>query len=102
MIRKKGKVPGETIGADYSLEYGDNSIAIQKNAIKPGQKVALVDDLLATGGTMQAAAHLVEKVGGSVEAVLCFISLDEPFLVGQPARQSLNSQYRVASVLRYD
>lgn len=63
MIRKKGKLPGPTVGTDYSLEYGENSIEIQKDAIKPGQKVALVDDLLATGGTLEAAAQLIEKVG---------------------------------------
>ncbi len=101
MIRKKGKLPGPTVGTDYSLEYGDNSIEIQKDAIKPGQKVALVDDLLATGGTLEAAARLIEKVGWSVESLLCLIALDEPFLRDQPARKSLE-KYRIESVLHYD
>ena len=64
--------------------------------------MALIDDLLATGGTMQAAANLIEKVGGSVDAILCLIALDESFLVGQAARQSLESKYRVISILHYD
>lgn len=63
MIRKKGKLPGPTVGTDYSLEYGDNSIEIQSDAIMSGQKVTLIDDLLATGGTLEAAAKLIEKVG---------------------------------------
>jgi adenine phosphoribosyltransferase len=101
MVRKKGKLPGKTVGVDYSLEYGDNSIEIQEDAIPPGSKVAIVDDLLATGGTLAAAASLVEKVGGKVEALICLIALDEPFLLEQPARKSLDN-YRVESVLHYN
>lgn len=102
MIRKKGKLPWKTIGTQYSLEYGDNSIEIQNDAIKPGQKVVIIDDLLATGGTMQAAAHLVESVGGLVDAILCLIALDEPFLANHSARKSLEAKYRVKSILHYD
>jgi adenine phosphoribosyltransferase len=101
MIRKKGKLPGSTVGTDYALEYGNNSIEIQKNAIKPGQKVALVDDLLATGGTLEAAASLIEKVGWSVESLLCLIALDEPFLRDQPSRKNLE-KYKIESILHYN
>lgn len=101
MIRKKGKLPGETVGVDYSLEYGDNSIEMQKDAIAPGQKVAIIDDLLATGGTFAAAASLVEKVGGQVDSLLSVIALDEPFLLAHPVRQSLG-KYRNESLLRYE
>ena len=100
MIRKKGKLPGQTIREEYSLEYGTNTIEIQEGSIAAGQKVALIDDLLATGGTMRAAANLVERVGGVVDSVLCVVSLDELFLSGQPARQEL-AKYRVESVLQY-
>jgi adenine phosphoribosyltransferase len=100
MIRKKGKLPGDTVGTHYSLEYGDNSIEIQKNAIKPGQKVAIIDDLLATWGTLEAAAGLIEKVGGTVEALICLIALDEPFLRDKPSRKNL-AKYKEKSVLHY-
>lgn len=100
MIRKKGKLPGETWDESYDLEYGSNTISLQKNAIVPGQKVAIIDDLLATGGTLRAAANLVERIGAEVESILCLISLDEPFLAEQPARKQL-SRYRVESVLHF-
>ena len=61
-VRKKGKLPAETVSVDYSLEYGVDVLEIHKDAIKKGQKVAIVDDLLATGGTVEAVAKLVEKV----------------------------------------
>ena len=66
LIRKPGKLPYETIKQEYSLEYGTDAVEIHKDAIKPGQKVLLVDDLIATGGTAQATASLIEKVGGQV------------------------------------
>ena len=69
--RKKGKLPRETVEVTYNLEYGTACMEIHKDAIKLGQRVVIVDDLLATGGTAKAAAHLVEKMGGKVE---CFAS----------------------------
>lgn len=60
MIRKKGKLPGETIDFEYTLEYGSNTLSIQRNTIQTGERVAIVDDVLATGGTMQAATQLIE------------------------------------------
>lgn len=101
MIRKTGKLPGSTIDESYDLEYGSNSISVQEWSILPGQRVALIDDLLATGGTMQAAARLVERVGGMVDGVLCVIALDEPFLAGQPTRESIESKYNTKSILHY-
>ena len=68
-VRKKGKLPGETVSIEYSLEYGVDVLEIHKDAIKKGQRVAIVDDLLATGGTVEAVAKLVEKVGAEVVAL---------------------------------
>lgn len=81
MIRKKGKLPGETIPYTYDLEYGSDTIEIQADAVHPGQRVAILDDLLATGGTMNAATELVRKVGGEVSAVGAIIELS--FLGGR-------------------
>ena len=72
MVRKKGKLPGETVEMAYELEYGEDRIEIQKDLVKPGQRVAIIDDLLATGGTMSAAVKLVEKAGG-LPVVTAFI-----------------------------
>jgi adenine phosphoribosyltransferase len=74
-VRKKGKLPRETVGTDYNLEYSSTSIEIHKDAIKPGQKVIIIDDLLATGGTARAATQLVEKLGGKVECCSFIIEL---------------------------
>jgi len=74
--RKKGKLPRETVEITYSLEYGQACMEIHKDAIKPGQRVIIVDDLLATGGTAQAAAHLVEKMGGIIECFVFVIELE--------------------------
>jgi len=71
-IRKKGKLPAETIKHEYELEYGTDIIEMHKDAIKRGDRVLLVDDLLATGGTAMAAAALIEKLGGAVSE-MCFI-----------------------------
>jgi len=81
MIRKKGKLPGDTIELSYDLEYGTDTIAIQADAIKRGQKVVILDDLLATGGTMAASVDLVEKCGGVVGACVCVLEL--AFLEGR-------------------
>lgn len=75
MLRKKGKLPGATIPYTYDLEYGSDTIEIQTDAIKPGQRVVLLDDLLATGGTMRAAIALLRKAGGDVRAAACIIEL---------------------------
>ena len=75
MVRKKDKLPGDTISYTYDLEYGTDTIEIQADAVKPGQRVVIVDDLLATGGTMAAAVHLFRNVGADVEAAVCLIEL---------------------------
>lgn len=80
-IRKKGKLPAETVGLDYELEYGVDRIEIHKDAIQKGEKVLLVDDLIATGGTAMAAASLIESIGGSV--VECVFVIDLPDVGGR-------------------
>ncbi len=79
-IRKKGKLPAETIGHDYELEYGSDRIEIHTDAIQKGDKVLLVDDLIATGGTAEAACTLIEKMGG--EIVECCFIIDLPDIGG--------------------
>ncbi len=74
-VRKPGKLPAETVSESYNLEYGTATIEIHKDAIKPGQKVVIVDDLIATGGTAQAAIKLVEKLGGQVVKCVFLIEL---------------------------
>ena len=76
-VRKPGKLPWEVESFEYDLEYGSNILEIHKDAIKPGQKVAIVDDLLATGGTMEAAAKLIEKLGGEVVSMQFLIELED-------------------------
>ncbi len=75
MVRKPRKLPGPTIGHDYALEYGTDRIEIQEDAVQPGQRVVVVDDLLATGGTMAAAITLLRKVGAEVPAAAALIEL---------------------------
>ena len=75
MVRKKGKLPGETVRFDYDLEYGTDTIEIQEGAIEPGQRLVLLDDLLATGGTASAAVSLLRQVGGDVRAAAFIIEL---------------------------
>lgn len=96
LVRKKGKLPRETVTASYDLEYGSASIEIHKDAIKPGDKVVLVDDLIATGGTMEAAAKLVETLGGKVVKMIFLIELTE--LKG---REKL-AGYDIESVVKYE
>ena len=81
MLRKRGKLPGEVIGLDYALEYGQDRIEIQADAITPGQRVVLLDDLLATGGTMRAGIELLRQVGADVAAAAVLIELS--FLGGR-------------------
>lgn len=95
MVRKKGKLPGETIPYEYELEYGTDTIEIQKNAVKPGQKVVILDDLLATGGTIQASIELFRKVGAEVTGVACIIEL--AFLEG---RKKIDAPF--TSLISYD
>ncbi len=96
LVRKKGKLPCETISKEYDLEYGSAVIEMHKDSIKPGQKVVLVDDLIATGGTIQAAAELVEELGGEVVKIIFLMEL-----AGLKGREKL-SRYDVASVIRYE
>ena len=95
-VRKKGKLPCETISASYDLEYGKAEIEIHKDAIKPGQKVVIIDDLIATGGTVEAAAKLIEQLGGEVVKIVFLMEL-----AGLEGRKKLE-QYDVASVIRYE
>ena len=94
-VRKLGKLPAETVRAEYSLEYGTNTLEIHKDAIKPGQKVLVVDDLLATGGTTLATVQLVEKLKGQVVGVVFLIELT--FLHG---REKLKG-YEVYSQIQF-
>ena len=91
-IRKKGKLPHETVSIVYSLEYGVDEIEMHKDAILPGERVLLVDDLIATGGTASAAAKLIRQMGGELEAA-CFI-VDLPALGGADKLRALNVNVR--------
>ena len=77
MIRKKGKLPGKTEKISYKIEYGSDTIEIQKHAIKKGQRIVICDDLLATGGTAKASAKLIEKMGGKISGFAFIIELTE-------------------------
>ncbi len=94
-IRKKGKLPYETIQATYELEYGTDILEMHVDAVRPGQKVVIVDDLLATGGTTRSNIELVEKVGGVVTGIIYLVELE--FLKG---REKLKG-YDVASIVRF-
>lgn len=95
-IRKAGKLPCETVSKTYDLEYGTATIEIHKDAITPGMKVVLLDDLIATGGTIKAAAELVEELGG--EVVECLFLME---LVDLGGRKALEG-YKVDSVVQYE
>jgi adenine phosphoribosyltransferase len=94
-IRKPGKLPADTIKKSYSLEYGVNELEVHKDAITPGEKILLIDDLLATGGTAAASAELIETLGGTVEAILFMIELE-----GLEGKKLLK-QYTVHSLITY-
>lgn len=94
-VRKKGKLPCETVEATYELEYGTATIEMHKDSIKPGQKVVIVDDLIATGGTIEAAAKLVEQLGGEVVKILFLLEL-----AGLEGRKKL-AKYDVETVVVY-
>lgn len=87
-IRKKGKLPGKTISVSYQLEYGEDSMEIHEDALSEGQKVILIDDLMATGGTMEAGIKLVEKLGGKILETCVVIDL--PDLKGSEKISALN------------
>jgi len=95
IVRKKGKLPHKTVSQKYALEYGSNTIEMHKDAIKAGEKVIMVDDVLATGGTMKAAVNLVEKLKGEVLGIDFLIELD--FLNGR--RKFKN--YKIRSLAKY-
>ncbi len=95
-VRKPGKLPAETISEEYDLEYGTDSLEIHRDAITPGEKVLIVDDLLATGGTAQATVNLINRLGGEIAGIAFLIELS--FLNG---RQKLNG-YDVLSLMEYD
>ena len=96
-IRKLGKLPRKTISVSYHLEYGDTTIEMHADAVKPGQRVVLVDDLLATGGTMAAACSLVERLGGIVVKLLFVVELN-----GFDARNTTLAGRPVVALLSYD
>jgi adenine phosphoribosyltransferase len=94
-LRKAGKLPWETLSVSYSLEYGEESLEVHRDVIKPGERVLIVDDVLATGGTAAAAADLVSQLGGTVVGIACLIELS--FLEGR----SRLADYDFHSLIRY-
>ena len=96
LIRKKGKLPCETVEKTYDLEYGEATIEMHKDSIKPGQKVLIVDDLIATGGTTEAMIKLIEQLGGVVVGIVVMIEL-----AGLNGREKL-AGYRVDSAICYE
>ena len=96
LVRKKGKLPCETVSREYDLEYGSATIEMHKDSIQPGQKVVLVDDLIATGGTIEAAAKLIEELGGEVVKIVFLMEL-----AGLKGREKL-AEYDVESVICYE
>lgn len=95
-VRKKGKLPCETVSIDYELEYGTATIEMHKDSIKPGQKVLIVDDLIATGGTTEAMVRLIENLGGEVVGIVVLMEL-----AGLKGRERLEG-YRLESAIRYE
>ncbi len=95
-VRKKGKLPCETVEKEYELEYGSAIIEMHKDSIKPGDKVVIVDDLIATGGTIEAIVKLIEQLGGEVVGAVFLIELE-----GLNGRDKLKG-YNVESIIKYD
>lgn len=95
-VRKKGKLPYETVSVEYDLEYGSDCLEIHKDAIMPGQRVAIIDDLLATGGTIASVAKLVELVGGKVATMEFVVELTE--LKGRDKLEG----YEINSIVQYE
>ena len=96
LVRKAGKLPFDTVSTSYELEYGSATIEMHKDSIVPGQKVVLVDDLIATGGTIEASARLVEELGGTVEKIVFLMELE-----GLKGREKL-AKYKVESAIKYE
>jgi adenine phosphoribosyltransferase len=96
LVRKKGKLPRETISQEYDLEYGTATLEMHKDAIKPGDRVVIVDDLIATGGTTEAMIKMIERLGGKVVKI-CFVME----LAGLGGRDRLKG-YDVTSLIRYE
>ena len=94
-VRKKGKLPCETIEMEYDLEYGTATIEMHKDSIKPGQKVVIIDDLIATGGTIEAITKLVEQLGGEVVKIVFLMELE-----GLNGRDKLKD-FDIASIIKY-
>ena len=95
-VRKKGKLPRETVSASYELEYGTAEIEVHKDDVKPGMRVVLIDDLIATGGTLCAAAQLFEQLGASIAKIVCLLELK-----GLNGRSKLEG-YPIDTVVAYD
>lgn len=95
MIRKQGKLPGSTVSEEFNIEYATRTLEIQRGAINPGEKVVIVDDVLATGGTLQAAVNLVEKLGGWIDSLALLITLN--YL---PGKEKLKN-YNIISLVEY-
>lgn len=96
LVRKKGKLPGETLTKTFALEYGEDEIQIHKSDVRKGDNVLIVDDLVATGGTLEAAADMIKTAGGKVNDIFCVVGL--PFL---PYKKLL-SEYNVHTLIEYD
>lgn len=96
LIRKKGKLPCETVSEEYQLEYGTATIEMHKDAIVPGQRILIVDDLIATGGTTEAMIHLIESLGGKVVGIVVLIEL-----AGLKGREKL-ADYRLEAAISYE
>jgi adenine phosphoribosyltransferase len=94
-VRKLGKLPAETVSVEYALEYGSNTLEIHKDAIKPGQRILIVDDLLATGGTVRGTIELVERLEGNIVGLAFLVEL--LFLKGRDRLQG----YNTSSVIQY-
>ena len=94
-VRKKGKLPHKTESITYDLEYGTDTLQVHSDAVRPGAKVLMVDDLLATGGTMTAACKLIEKIGGQIAAITFLIEL-----TGLAGREKL-TKYEIKSLISY-
>ncbi len=96
LVRKQGKLPGETVSLTYELEYGSDTVEMHQQDLRPGERVLIVDDLIATGGTVRATVDLIERAGGSVHEVFCVIGL--PFL----EYERRLAPVRVHTLLNYD